>query len=147
MSLEDIVLPQMDILEVVSSVTNAEGNQTKKLFQILIILQFFSNFRRNYSYSRTCGWNHVCCEASRSNRRTTTIKPWWVTVRNVQTTTRPSRITRRTTLRTTRRTTQRTSQDKVRIWVTIPFLYKVISKEVVHRKYQLFFLILIRYVD
>ena len=31
----------MDILEVVSSVTNAEGNETKKLFQILIILQFF----------------------------------------------------------------------------------------------------------
>ena len=44
MSLEDIVLPQMDILEVVSSVTNAEGNQTKKLFQILIILQFFFQF-------------------------------------------------------------------------------------------------------
>ena len=30
----------MDIQEIVSSVTNAEGNQTKKFFQILIILQF-----------------------------------------------------------------------------------------------------------
>ena len=43
--------------------------------------QNYPNFRRNYSYSRTCGQNHVCCETKRSSRRTTTTRSWWTTDR------------------------------------------------------------------
>jgi hypothetical protein len=47
--------------------------------------------RRNYSYSRTCGWDHVCCSAGQG--RTTTRAPVW------------GRSTRTPTRRTTTTTT------------------------------------------
>ena len=52
--------------------------------------------RRNYSYSRTCGWNHICCEERRTKKKgnqrktfTTTRRPsysWKQTTKSWRTT-------------------------------------------------------------